>query len=50
MTVKGMGMPFFEDEDDIKENIFGTKIPKKSGFGNLFILFKVKFPDQIDLE
>lgn len=43
-------MPFY-DENQQKTTYFGSKIdsgPKK--YGNIFILFKVKFPDSIDLE
>lgn len=50
MTVEGHGMPFYSEarlatftsSKDVKE--------EPLNYGNLFILFKVKFPDTIELD
>jgi DnaJ-class molecular chaperone len=52
MTLEGMGMPFFNDDEVMaSSSLFGSSGKgKEQKYGNIFILFKVKFPDQIDLE
>lgn len=50
MTVEGHGMPFY---NETSSSFFtgGQDVPDKPlGYGNLFILFKVKFPDTIELD